>query len=317
MKVGSLFSGVGCGDLGLEWAGFEHAWFCEVNEYARQVLALRWPRAPLYEDILEVDFTKVEPVDLLAGGFPCQDISTAGKGAGIKGERSGLWNEFARAIGEIRPSYALIENSPALTARGLDVVLSDLAALRYDAEWHCLPASTFGAPHLRNRIWIVAYSQRLDRGREVLSKKTHRKDAERSPGGSSRSSGGSGKRDVANANSVRELQPERVEQKERGRPSNGGQEVFPNTQRLQWEQFWPFGRMGRSQQPVPWDGRGWWEVEPGLGRVADGTPHRVDRLKGIGNGQVPYCTCYLGHLIKVHAGAQGPTTFSKSAGNNE
>lgn len=157
MKVGSLFSGAGCGDLGLEWAGFEHAWFCESDEYARKILALRWPGVPIYGDIRGVDFTAVPHVDILAGGFPCQDISVAGKGAGISGERSGLWREYARAIGDIRPRYAVIENSPALVTRGLDVVLSDLAQIGYHAEWDCIPASWFGAPHRRERLWIIAY----------------------------------------------------------------------------------------------------------------------------------------------------------------
>ena len=161
LTVGSLFSGCGCGDLGLEWAGFEHRWFCECDPYARRVLAVRWPGVPVYGDIREVDFSEVPPVDLLAGGFPCQDISLAGLGAGIGGERSGLWTEFARAIGDIRPRYVLIENSPALVTRGLDRVLSDIAALRYDAEWICFPASALGAPHKRDRIWIMAYPDSL------------------------------------------------------------------------------------------------------------------------------------------------------------
>ena len=128
--VGSLFSGAGLGDLGLEWAGFDHKWFCECDDYARKVLKLRYPDKPVYGDIREVNFKRVEPVDILAGGFPCQDISLAGKGEGITGEKSGLWKEFARAIGEIRPRYALIENSPALVTRGLELVLSDLSAPR-------------------------------------------------------------------------------------------------------------------------------------------------------------------------------------------
>lgn len=238
MKVGSLFSGVGCGDLGLEWAGFEHSWFCEVNEYARKVLALRWPDTPIYDDITAVDFTAVEPVDLLAGGFPCQDISVAGKGAGIKGERSGLWSEFARAIDEIRPGYALIENSPALVNRGLDVVLSDLAALGYDAEWHCIPASGFGAPHERDRVWIVAYAQ--GEGLAVAARRERCWREKRLPGLKCRClfSGGEAKN---------------------------------------------------------------WAVEPRLGRMVDGYPGRVDRIRGIGNGQVPHCTYFIGRLIQNHA----------------
>jgi DNA (cytosine-5)-methyltransferase 1 len=104
----------------------------------------------------EVDFTRVEPVDLLAGGFPCQDVSLAGKGAGLSGERSGLWREFRRAVGEIRPRYVLVENTPSLSGRGFGVILGDLAALGYDAEWESVPAAAFGAAHLRWRVFIIA-----------------------------------------------------------------------------------------------------------------------------------------------------------------
>jgi DNA (cytosine-5)-methyltransferase 1 len=102
--------------------------------------------------------TSGQSIDVICGGFPCQDISVAGKGAGIGGERSGLWSEYARIIGEVRPRYVIVENVAALLGRGLERVLGDLAALGFDAEWHCIPASAVGAPHRRDRLWIVAYT---------------------------------------------------------------------------------------------------------------------------------------------------------------
>ena len=168
VNVGSLFTGIGGFDLGLERAGMRVVWQCEVDDYCRRVLAQHWPDVPCYRDVRDLRSAgrqAVSPVDVLCGGFPCQDISVAGKGAGITGARSGLWAEYARLISELRPRYVIVENVPALLARGLDVVLGDLAAIGYDAEWDCLPASAFGAPHRRDRIWIVAYPAHPDADR--------------------------------------------------------------------------------------------------------------------------------------------------------
>ena len=156
MRVGSLFAGIGGFDLGLERAGFDIAWQVEIDPYCQRVLAKHWPAVQRYGDIRAVDWQAVEPVDLLCGGFPCQDISLAGKGAGLSGERSGLWFEYAKAIDALKPRYVLIENVAALRSRGLDQVLGSLATLGYDAEWHCIPACAVGAPHRRDRVWIVA-----------------------------------------------------------------------------------------------------------------------------------------------------------------
>lgn len=159
MKVGSLFAGIGGFDLGLERAGFEIAWQVEIDPYCQRVLAKHWPNVQRYGDIQSVDWGTVEPVDVLCGGFPCQDISLAGKGAGLAGERSGLWFEYAKAIEALKPRYVIIENVAALRSRGLDQVLGALAALGYDAEWHVLSACQFGAPHTRERLFVVAYPQ--------------------------------------------------------------------------------------------------------------------------------------------------------------
>ena len=165
MNVGSLFSGVGLCDLGLSWAGMRHAFFCEVDPFCRSILAKHWPGVPLYEDVRELIGSEVPPVDVLCGGFPCQDVSQGGRRAGIKeGTRSGLWYEYARLIGKIQPRYAIIENVRGLLSCGIESVLRDLAALGYDAEWEVLPAAAFGAPHHRERVFLVAYphGQRTD-----------------------------------------------------------------------------------------------------------------------------------------------------------
>ena len=160
MKVLDLFSGIGGFSLGLERAGMTTVAFCEIEPFCRQVLAKHWPGAPIYDDVrfLTGERLRADGVvpDLICGGFPCQDISVAGRGAGLSGERSGLWFEYLRVIEETRPRWVVIENVPALRSRGLDVVLGGLAALGYDAEWHCVPASAVGAPHRRDRVWLVA-----------------------------------------------------------------------------------------------------------------------------------------------------------------
>lgn len=158
MKFGSLFTGVGGFDLGFERAGMECAWQVEQDKYCNQVLERHWPEVRRYRDVREVGRNNLEPVDLICGGFPCQDISYSGKGAGIDGKRSGLWHEMYRIICEIRPRFVLVENVSALLDRGMGVVLGDLAAGGYDAEWDVLPAKAFGAPHTRERVFIIAYA---------------------------------------------------------------------------------------------------------------------------------------------------------------
>ena len=227
LTVGSLFSGIGGLDLGLERAGMEIIWHSEIDPYACRVLAKHWPSVPNLGDITTIDWTDVERPELLCGGFPCQDISIAGSGAGLEGEHSGLWAEFARAVRELRPRYVLVENSPALPVRGLGAVLADLAVLGYDAEWDCLPAASVGAPHLRARTWLLAYPAGFRDGMEE-------------------------------------------------EPLLAG-----------W--------------PCPVDG-GWWASEPGLVRVADGLPARVDRLRTLGNAVVPQVAEVIGRRIMLAAG---------------
>ena len=157
MRVGSLFSGIGGLDLGLERAGMTVVWQSEIDPYACRVLAKHWPDVPNLGDVTKLDWKDVPRVDVLAGGFPCQDVSDAGRRAGIDGELSGLWAHFADAVRHLRPRYVVVENVTGLLARGMGRVVGDLAASGYDAEWDCIPAAAVGAPHLRARWFLLAY----------------------------------------------------------------------------------------------------------------------------------------------------------------
>lgn len=325
MTVGSLFSGVGLMDLGLEWAGFECKWQVEKDDYARQVLTRHWPDVPQYRDVRFFLGSKrwrrargAWEVDLLCGGFPCQPVSLAGRRRGQEDERW-LWPEFARVIRLLRPRFVLVENVPGLLVRGMGDVLGDLSALGYDAEWDSLPASAFGAPHLRWRVFLVAYTSspgwpgRIGWRQQQSQGSIEARDVAHAPDGGQwhgtdqqeRKCGGSGS---ANACVGREAMADteslggELRSSANGRPwrSAGGSssradgvgtrlEIFPR------ERGNPLAQFTASERGRQW--REWWEVEPGLGRVVDGCPHRVDRLKGLGNGVVPACAEYIGRRI--------------------
>ena len=168
-KLLDLFSGIGGFSLGLERSGgFETVAFCEIDPFCRRVLAKHWPEVPCYDDVRTITAARLASdgisVDAICGGFPCQDVSLAGTGAGLDGERSGLWSDYVRIVGELNErreiQFVIVENVAALLGRGLDRVLRDLAALGFDAEWHCIPASYAGLRQLRDRVWIVAYPKR-------------------------------------------------------------------------------------------------------------------------------------------------------------
>jgi len=244
VNVLDIFSGIGGFSLGLERAGMRTVAFCEQEPYCRAVLRRHWPNVPIYQDVRELTAARLSAdgirVDAICGGFPCQDISQAGRGAGIAGRRSGLWSEYRRLIGECGPAWAIIENSPALRSRGLDQVLRELSALGYDAEWHCIPASAIGAPHQRDRIWIMAY-----------------------PSG-----------------------------------RTGGQEG----PYLSWPCNWflapaPFKRGAWGPRGGGGAPGGCWGPEPDVGRVANGVPARVDRLRALGNAAVPQIPEMIGRAI--------------------
>jgi len=191
----ALFAGAGGGILGGHLLGWRTVCAVERDAYAASVLAQRQNDGclkpfPIWSDVCSFDGRPWRGlVDVVSGGFPCQDISAAGSGAGIDGERSGLWREMARIIGEVRPQFVLVENSPLLVGRGLAVVLGDLAEMGFDAEWACISASDLGAPHQRDRIWIVAYANGSWELQQAGSKQKQRDG-----------SGNSGK-DMANTNS--------------------------------------------------------------------------------------------------------------------
>ena len=168
LRVLDLFSGIGGFSLGLErTGGFETVAFCEIEPFPRKVLAKHWPGVPIYDDVRTLSAERLATdgiaVDVICGGFPCQDISLAGSGGGLDAERSGLWAEIARLAGELRPQFVIVENVSALLGNGMDRVLWDLASLGYDAEWHCIQASRVGAPHDRDRVWIVANRDQIGR----------------------------------------------------------------------------------------------------------------------------------------------------------
>jgi len=228
----ALFAGAGGGILGGKLLGWRTVCAVEIEPYPASVLAQRQndgilPPFPIWDDVCTFDGRPWRGiVDVVSGGFPCQDISCAGKGAGLDGERSGLWKEMARIIGEVRPRFILIENSPMLRTRGLSTVLKDLAEIGYDARWGVFGACDVGAPHKRDRMWILAYPK--SRGLQVwVSEKAVQHDAEC-----------------------------------RGIP-----------------QEWDISKWKQTGETPT--------VKPLLDRGADGMAYRVDRIKSIGNGQVP------------------------------
>lgn len=182
LKVLDLFSGIGGFSLGLErTGGFSTVAFCEIEPFPRSVLAQHWPKVPCYEDVRTLTANQlyadgIDRVDVITGGFPCQDLSVAGRRAGIEASRSGLWSEIVRLACELRPSFIIVENvSNLLSGPGeqpgqwFGRVLGDMAEIGYDAEWHCIPAAAVGAPHSRDRVWIVAYPQQEQRLRPVFN----------------------------------------------------------------------------------------------------------------------------------------------------
>ena len=167
LRVLDLFSGIGGFSLGLErTGGFETVAFCEIEEFPRRVLAKHWPEVPCYDDVRTLTAARLAAdgigVDVICGGFPCQDISSAGKRAGLGGARSGLWSEYARLVRELGPRFVIVENSAELLGFGINDVLADLAPLGFGATWDCIPAAVLGAPHGRDRVWLIAYAEEVE-----------------------------------------------------------------------------------------------------------------------------------------------------------
>ena len=270
MKVLDLFSGIGGFSLGLERAGMETVAFCEFDKHAQKVLKKHWPHVPIHDDIRTLDAKQYRgAVDVVCGGFPCQDLSVAGSKAGFEGERSSLYREMLRIISECLPRYAIFENVTGLLTgergRWFAKFLYDLAEVGYDAEWHCISASYIGAPHHRDRVWIVAYPCCHD-GYAITNEKCGEQRGKQALANSSESS-----TNAANPNDER-------------------RKGFPKIAELLKQQV----ELVRSS---PERARGFNLSEPGLRRADDGVSGRSHRLKQLGNSVVPQIPEAIGRAI--------------------
>jgi DNA (cytosine-5)-methyltransferase 1 len=292
LTIGSCFSGIGGLELGLEWTGgFETKWQIENDEYASRVLAKHWPNVKRYSDIRDV--VRPERVDLICGGFPCQDVSLAGKREGLAGKRTTLWTEMYRLICEVKSRWIVAENVPGLLSsddgRFFGEILRDLAREGYDAEWGVLSAAGVGAPHLRNRIFIVANSERMEwtpraRGEGIQSEKQK----------TVRSKSGNIRQVLADAGSVESPRLSGFRENEISETGNGGENGLSAVKRLSDRSEETMGKQRTEQESERSD---WWAVEPDVGRVAHGVPSRVDRLKCLGNAVVPQVSQKIGEMI--------------------
>lgn len=280
ITIGSLFSGIGGFELGLERAipNSKTIWQCEQNKFARKVLQKHWPDVPIYDDIKEMKHGTIDIVDIICGGFPCQDISQAGKGKGIaNGERSGLWFEMLRIIDMVRPRIAIAENVTAITqkGRGMDIVLSSLSKIGYDVEWIDVRASDEGAPHKRERIFFVAYPNKIHtNGKFGNVEKEKRKTS-------------------------REIQHQTKHSNEPWNPNpidDGTRCESTDTNTMESNGMFECGsrKNGRVHTENYWQRT---PIEPPLCRVDDGISNRVDRLRALGNAIVPQCSETIGKCI--------------------
>ena len=291
LKVLDLFSGIGGFSLGLQRTnGFETVAFCEIEDFPKKVLKKHWADVPIYEDVRNVTRERlvsdgIPRIDVVTGGFPCQDLSIAGNQKGIEAERSGLWSELCRIIGDVRPRYAIVENVTALISgdngRWFGKVLGDLAEVGYDCEWHCISASELGAHHHRDRVWIIAYSQNLQRN--GCDNNREDSSSEISESGDSNS-----QNNLADTLRVR---VQKGDSKDRGCPKvpRQGEYVKP----LLAEAIKNWQAINAESGCIS----GIWSVEPELGRVANGIPNRSHRLKGLGNAVVPQIPELIGRAI--------------------
>jgi len=303
-----LFAGAGGGILADILLGHHPVCAVEIEPYCQQVLSARQkdghlPWFPIFDDVQTFDGKPWRGlVDVVAGGFPCQDISSAGKGAGIEGSRSSMWKHMARIIGEVRPKYAFVENSPMLVGRGLSVVLADLAEMGYDAEWGIVGAHHVSAPHRRDRIWILAtdsnvcgcnYGGDSERQHEANHAQVGEVTEDQQSGSIGQHWTSEDCGDVANAESGKSRQQTEWERRENtigggsdcGGDSESRRDIrHATSEGLSHRINGPLGQPGTITESERSD---WWATEPDVGRVAHGVAARVDRLKAIGNGQVP------------------------------
>ena len=283
MTVGSLFAGIGGFDLGFTRAGFDIRWQVEIDPFCRAVLARHWPEVTRYADVRSVGREQLESTEVICGGFPCQPHSLAGRRAASADERD-LWPEFARVIREVRPRWIVAENVPGLLSseagRFFGTVLGDLAACGYDAEWDCLPASAFGAPHRRDRVWIVAYPERP----RLEGFAGHGDDGDESRRLDALANGSTRARGVLSD----------------AAPAGMGDADEPRLQGRSQFDHGPAadaGSLGRGRIFTGALGADGWLPEPDVGRVAHGVPNRVDRLRSLGNAIVPQIAEWIARRI--------------------
>lgn len=296
LTIGSLFSGIGGFELGLEWAGLGPVlWQVEIDAWCRSVLARHWPDVRRFADVRTVGREQLAPVDIVCGGFPCQDVSAAGKRAGINGARSGLWREQARIVAEVRPRFVLVENVSALATRGLDVVVSDLGRLGYRVEARIISAADVGAPHRRARLFVVAYAR--DHG---CDEQRARVDVD----------GDHASRDVTDgcdpsmANAARERHEEGRDVR-KGRGRHAGAEPFGGQRRSAQSRLGrcPHGISDRLERwpSRPGDAAAVWEPPRSL---VPYSPVRARRLSALGNAIVPQCAYEVGLRVRQIAGLE-------------
>jgi DNA (cytosine-5)-methyltransferase 1 len=291
----ALFAGAGGGLLASRLLGWRTICAVEIDKYCQRILLQRQrdgclEKFPIWDDVQTFDGRPWRGcVDIISGGFPCQDISSAGKGAGINGEKSGLWREYARIIGEVRPRHVWVENSPVLTSRGLDRVCGDLAALGYDARWGVVSAAdaiwASGTPavyHKRERIWIHAYSGCSEGEQQLESAMLGGWTNEAEQTGMGDSGGG----ETSDCDGLRQLQSQGSIGDIGRRIVNGSEKQIGNAS---FSEPIKIGKVCEWSHPKPERNVGcsWWLTEPELGRVVHGVANRMDRLRAIGNGQVP------------------------------
>ena len=257
-----LFSGIGGLTLALgPWV--RPVAYCEVDRYCQSVLLSRQadgalPRAPVWDDVRTLRGDQLPSVDIIYGGFPCQDISVAGRGGGLEGERSGLYWQVLRLVSEVAPGFVFLENVSAIRTRGLRQVVGSLAELGYDCRWTLVSAAEVGAPHLRSRWFLLAaHTERLELRDE------------QGWGGGARRKGSPFLGHDGSSQSLADADHSRLEGRDGGILCECADERSPRPSR------------------GPRLGGDWWEIEPDVGRVAHGVPDRVDRLRGLGNAVVP------------------------------
>jgi len=295
----ALFAGAGGGILGGKLLGWRTVCAVEWEPYPASVLCARQndgllPPFPVWDDVQTFDGRPwAGIVDVVSGGFPCQDISAAGKGAGIDGERSGMWGEMARIIHKVQPRYVFVENSPMLTSRGLGRVLGDLASMGFDAKWGVLGAADVGANHQRNRIWIVGNASSI---RRSAGRNNHGQDD-----GSKPVTDGQHASQMADAlcNGLQGIRPNGTVEGQVGLRCRTGSNQIKQLRDTASEglSFWVNGSVGQPRAITESKQPNWWSIEPDVGRVAHGVAARVDRLKAIGNGQVPLCAATAWRLL--------------------